>query len=61
MGVKLDNKVVTRKNGMYTFRAKGQIYHYINSLQPPNTRPKYLQLYFYETENELQHCSENAP
>ncbi|KAL7238543.1 hypothetical protein ACSBR2_004602 [Camellia fascicularis] len=61
MGVKLDSKVVTRKNGIYTFRAQGQIYHYINSLQPPNTRPKYLQLYFYDTENELQHRSENAP
>ncbi|KAL7223543.1 hypothetical protein ACSBR1_025071 [Camellia fascicularis] len=60
MGVKLDSKVATRKNGIHTFRVQGQIYHYINSLQPPDTSPKYLQLYFYDIEHELQHRSENA-
>ncbi|KAL7248129.1 hypothetical protein ACSBR2_002938 [Camellia fascicularis] len=60
IGVKLNSKVATRKNGICTFRAQSQIYHYINSLQPLDTRPKYLQLYFYDTEHELQHRSENA-
>ncbi|KAL7265119.1 hypothetical protein ACSBR1_002968 [Camellia fascicularis] len=61
MGVKLNSKVATRKNGICTFRAQSQIYHYINSLQPLDTKPKYLQLYFYDIEHELQHRSENAP
>ncbi|KAL7181358.1 hypothetical protein ACSBR1_040276 [Camellia fascicularis] len=55
MDIKLDTKVATKQKGIYTFRAQRQIYHYINSLQSPNTTSKYLQFYFFDTDHELQH------
>ncbi|KAG7951593.1 hypothetical protein I3843_12G015700 [Carya illinoinensis] len=35
-------------------KTQGQIYYYINDLVPSNRRPSYLQLYFYDTEHELE-------
>lgn len=52
MGVHVDKLYASRYNGIYTYRAQGQIYHYINSLYPSDGNPSYLQLYFYDTENE---------
>lgn len=42
------------KKGIHTFRVQVQVYHYINQLLPSNNNPTYLQLYFYDTKNELQ-------
>ncbi|KAG2685284.1 hypothetical protein I3760_10G118000 [Carya illinoinensis] len=53
-GVKFDKDLCRRNRGIYTFRTQGQIYHYINDLVPSNRRPSYLQLYFYDTEHELE-------
>ncbi|KAG6730872.1 hypothetical protein I3842_01G101300, partial [Carya illinoinensis] len=53
-GVKFDRDLCRRNRGIYTFRTQGQIYHYINDLIPLNGRPSYLQLYFYDTEHELE-------
>ncbi|KAG6717889.1 hypothetical protein I3842_04G122900 [Carya illinoinensis] len=53
-GVKFDEDICRRNRGIYTFRTQGQIYHYINDLIPLNGRPSYLQLYFYDTEHELE-------
>ncbi|KAG6720710.1 hypothetical protein I3842_03G074600 [Carya illinoinensis] len=53
-GVKFDEDLCRRNRGIYTFRTQGQIYHYINDLIPLNGRPSYLQLYFYDTEHELE-------
>ncbi|XP_062093997.1 uncharacterized protein LOC133800034 [Humulus lupulus] len=53
-GVNFDKDLCRRNKGIYTFRTQGQIYHYINDLLPSNGRPSYLQLYFYDTDNELQ-------
>ncbi|KAL7238260.1 hypothetical protein ACSBR2_004375 [Camellia fascicularis] len=61
MGVKLDTNVARKQKAIYTFRAQGQIYHYINSLESPNITPKYLQLYFFDTDHELQHRSQLSP
>lgn len=47
-GVHLDPEFAKRT----PFRAQGQIYHYINSLFPPDGTPSHLQLYFYDTEHE---------
>ena len=52
-GVKFDRDLCRRNKGIYTFRAQGQIYHYINDLTPLDGHPSYLQLYFYDTEHEL--------
>ncbi|KAG5533661.1 hypothetical protein RHGRI_027744 [Rhododendron griersonianum] len=54
-GVHLDRKLAIRYKGIYTFRAQGQIYHFINSLYPPGKHPSYLQLYFYDTQKEVDH------
>ncbi|XP_042941344.1 uncharacterized protein LOC122276004 [Carya illinoinensis] len=53
-GVKFDEDLCRWNKGIYTFRTQGQIYHYINDLIPLNGRHSYLQLYFYDTEHELE-------
>lgn len=53
MGVHLDPAYAKRTNGIYTFRAQGQIYHCINGLYPSAQVPSYLQLYFYDTTKEV--------
>lgn len=52
-GVKYDKDLCQMYKGIYTFRIQGQVYHYINELLPSDNNPSYLQLYFYDTENEL--------
>ncbi|KAG5537451.1 hypothetical protein RHGRI_024770 [Rhododendron griersonianum] len=54
MGVHLDPMYAKRTNGIYTFRAQGQIYHFIDSLYPSKEMPSYLQLYFYDTQKEIE-------
>lgn len=50
----LDKKYATRTNGVFTYRVKGQMCHYIHNLYPSgSTPPSYLQLYFYDTEAEV--------
>ena len=53
MGVNLDTSVSNMKSGVYTFRVQGTIYHRIYPLIPREGRPKYLQLYFFEGEEEI--------
>ncbi|KAG7986606.1 hypothetical protein I3843_03G089800 [Carya illinoinensis] len=53
-GVKFNKDLCRWNRGVYTFRTQGQIYHYIDDLIPLNGRPSYLQLYFYDTEHELE-------
>ncbi|CAG8505033.1 6938_t:CDS:2, partial [Scutellospora calospora] len=53
MGVKLDKKLANGENSVYTFRAQGGIYHTIGSLYPNDEIPKFLQLYIYDTEHEI--------
>ncbi|KAG5524887.1 hypothetical protein RHGRI_031532 [Rhododendron griersonianum] len=54
MGVHLDLVFAKRLNGIYTFRAQGPIYHFIDGLYPSGQMPSYLQLYFYDTEKEAE-------
>lgn len=58
--VKFDKVLCKKNKGIYTFRAQGQIYHYINDLVPLDGRPSYLQLYFYDTERELKNCVDDT-
>ncbi|XP_022042431.1 uncharacterized protein LOC110945101 [Helianthus annuus] len=38
----------------YIFKIEGQIYHWLGSFYPtPNERPRFLQMYLYDTENEV--------
>ena len=40
--------------GIYTFKIQGQMYHFINPILPVENPPAYLQLYFHDTEHELE-------
>ena len=54
MGVHVDENMATGKDGVYKFRAQGSIYHKIGNLVPTSdNRPRFLQLYIYDTENEI--------
>ncbi|XP_061999597.1 uncharacterized protein LOC133716991 [Rosa rugosa] len=61
MGVHVDESLATG-GGTFTFRAQGSIYHKIGSLLPnANDRPRYLQLYIYDTDHEVDNrMLENA-
>ena len=53
-GAKIDNSVNTGR-GPYTFRINGQSYHRVGSLLPAQDKqPKYAQLYFFDTGNEVK-------
>ncbi|XP_020082082.1 uncharacterized protein LOC109705725 [Ananas comosus] len=52
-GAKVDNDI-NRKLGPYVFKISGQNYHRMYSLLPMDGhRPKFAQLYIYDTENEI--------
>lgn len=55
MGVNLDKTYNVRSYGVYTFRVNGGIYHRMDQLIPRDGQPRYLQLYFYDAESELEH------
>ena len=53
-GANIDHSINTGR-GPYTFRVNGQSYHRIGSLLPrQGTQPKYAQLYFFDTGNEIK-------
>nr|XP_043618624.1 uncharacterized protein LOC122590484 [Erigeron canadensis] len=54
LGVKSDTTLAKRNKGIYTFRVQGQVYHFINDLHPSDDGAKNLQLYFHDTEHEMQ-------
>jgi hypothetical protein len=55
LGVHVDESLVATSRGIYTFRAQGAIYHKIGGFHPnQGSRPRYLQLYIYDTDHELQ-------
>ncbi|XP_076935689.1 uncharacterized protein LOC143602492 [Bidens hawaiensis] len=55
MGVSLDETVNNMTTGVYTFRAHKTIYHRVDQLVPRDRTPRYLQLYFYDPSDELEH------
>ncbi|XP_057250132.1 uncharacterized protein LOC104897172 [Beta vulgaris subsp. vulgaris] len=63
MGVVIDDELADARQGVYTYRAHGSIYHRIGGLLPLNSndRPRFLQMYIYDTEHENEHrMAENA-
>jgi len=53
-GVKRDKSLWKQIMEFILFRMQGQVNHYINELLPVNDNPKYLQLYFYDTEHKIK-------
>ncbi|KAK1434099.1 hypothetical protein QVD17_11017 [Tagetes erecta] len=53
-GAHIDDSI-NRGAGPYIFKVAGQICHWLGTLcPPPNEKPRFLQLYMYDTENEIQ-------
>ncbi|XP_071718050.1 uncharacterized protein [Rutidosis leptorrhynchoides] len=53
-GAKIDDSVNSHR-GPYVFKISGQVYHWMGSLCPlEDSVPRYLQLYIYDTENEVR-------
>ncbi|GKD74131.1 DNA helicase [Tanacetum coccineum] len=53
-GAKIDESVNAGR-GPYVFKVSDQIYHWIGSLcPPPGQAPRLLQLYIYDTDNEVE-------
>ena len=49
------NDSINRGQGPYVFKISGQIYHRIGSLSlAENNDPRFLQLYIFDTQNEVQ-------
>ena len=65
LGANIDKGLVNAKQGVYTFRIHGVVYHSIGQLLPKdNEAPKYAQIYIHdgtadaEVENRLQHLED---
>ncbi|GJS22048.1 hypothetical protein Tco_0450680 [Tanacetum coccineum] len=53
-GAKINESINTAR-GPYVFKVSGKVYHWIGSLCPPmGEAPRFLQLYIYDTENEVE-------
>lgn len=53
-GARIDHAINTGRS-LYTFRISGQNYHRIGSMLPvEGDQPRYAQLYFFDTQNELR-------
>lgn len=54
LGAQIDDSVNVG-SGPYVFKVSGQIYHQIGRFYPdPDRPPRFLQLYIYDTVNEVQ-------
>jgi hypothetical protein len=62
LGVTLDRRVSTAaRTGVYTFRACGGLYHALDNLVPADNGPRHLQLYIYDTDENLFHRAKRSP
>ncbi|XP_026399667.1 uncharacterized protein LOC113295551 [Papaver somniferum] len=63
VGEHFRRKLADNREGVYTFRVQGDIYHKIGSLLPPvvenetdppiTVRPRYIQMYIYDIDNDI--------
>ena len=53
LGADVDDSI-NKGRGPYVFKVSGRIYHWIGSMcPPPDKKPKFLQLYIYDTTHEI--------
>ncbi|GAA0150566.1 hypothetical protein LIER_09484 [Lithospermum erythrorhizon] len=52
--VNLDKDLSSSRKGVYTFRVQGQVYHDLPGLIPSDNEPRFFQLYFHDTVNEVE-------
>jgi hypothetical protein len=62
LGVTLDPRVsIAARTGVYTFQACGGLYHTLDDLVPADNGPRHLQLYIYDTDENLIHRAKRSP
>ncbi|KAI5402724.1 hypothetical protein KIW84_050356 [Lathyrus oleraceus] len=62
IGVHVDENILASGRGIYTFRAQGAFYRNIGGFYPnEGVRPRFLQLYIYDTDNELHNRMQENP
>ncbi|XP_050877630.1 uncharacterized protein LOC127081419 [Lathyrus oleraceus] len=62
IGVHVDENILAFGRGIYIFRAQGAFYHNIGGFYPnEGVRPRILQLYIYDTDNELHNRMHENP
>nr|XP_027067565.1 uncharacterized protein LOC113693193 [Coffea arabica] len=50
---KYDSELTKNTKGVYTFRVQGQVYHFLDGLVHLGDKPSGIQLYFFDTDEEL--------
>ena len=54
VGARIDEQLATGRQGVFTYRLKGELIHRIGSLLPAEgNAPAFLQMYIYDTQNEV--------
>ncbi|KAL3521943.1 hypothetical protein ACH5RR_014777 [Cinchona calisaya] len=61
LGAKYDHNLTKNSKGVYTFCVQGQVYHFLNGLKSSTDEPSGIQLYFYDTEEELSRRLDFSP
>ncbi|KAL3497718.1 hypothetical protein ACH5RR_040450 [Cinchona calisaya] len=61
LGAKYDHELTKNSKGVYTFHVQGQVYHILNGLEPSAEEPSGIQLYFFDTEEELSRRLYSSP
>ncbi|KAI5407593.1 hypothetical protein KIW84_053737 [Lathyrus oleraceus] len=62
IGVHVDENILASGRGIYTFRSQGAFYHNIGGFYPnEGVRPRFLQLYICDTDNELHNRMQENP
>ncbi|CAI9115815.1 OLC1v1016816C1 [Oldenlandia corymbosa var. corymbosa] len=62
LGAQYDRELTKNTNSVYTFKVMEQVYHLIHNLQPGEGKtPKGLQLYFFDSEEELKARLSQSP
>jgi hypothetical protein len=61
-GVSIDRRLASAKgSGVYCFKAHGQMYHKLDPLTPSSQGPRHMQLYFYDTDDSIEHRVKRSP
>ena len=59
-GAKFDRELTKITKGVYTFRVQGQVYHFLDGLISPSDKSSGVQLYFFDTDDELANRVQNS-
>jgi hypothetical protein len=53
--------IIPKGSGVYTFQIHGQVYHHLDQLVCGQEGPRHMQLYFYDTDETIQHRIQRSP